>query len=146
MSSAATASAGPNSNIRFSGSAISQGITSALAHTERTVTLSVAVPEGAVSSVANVAVSCRFADARLSLVEQRVRVHVLVPAELGNLLADGGFESAAKPGAWSIHGPALVAPTLLVPGLGEHVLRFAGNPGWQSAAQSLPLTGGQQYL
>lgn len=110
----------------------------------RLATLHFAAAVTAAGGETGATLSCRFADARLPVVEQPVRVHVLVAAELGNLLANGGFEDGQKP--WNVQGGSLVKTDDPVPGVGPTVLRFADAKAWTRAPQNIPVTGGQSYL
>jgi hypothetical protein len=111
---------------------------------ERLATLRLAAPATATGGEVTAMLACRFADARLPLVEQPVQVHVLVPAELGNLLSNGDFEAGQKP--WSVSGGGIAATADPLPGVGPQVLRFADAKNWTRAAQGIPLAGGRSYL
>ena len=112
---------------------------------QRLAALQIAAPEHATGGASTATVACRFTDERLPVVEQAVRIHVLVPAELGNLLANGGFDDGQKP--WQVSGGGAVVQTKdPLPGVTPAVLRFAGGKSWMRATQALPLAGGRQYL
>ena len=102
-----------------------------------------AAPDAAGGEVA-ATLACSFADKRLPLVEQPVEVHVLVAAELGNLLVNSGFDDGQQP--WSISGGTISTTTDPLPGVGPQVLRFADAKQWTRCTQGIPLAGGRSYL
>lgn len=111
---------------------------------EHLVTLQLTAAPDATGGEIVATLGCRFADARLPLVEQPVQVHVLVAAELGNLLVNGGFDQGQKP--WNISGGAIAKTSDPLPGVSPEILRFADSKTWTRAAQGVPLAGGRSYL
>ena len=111
---------------------------------QRLATLQISAAADAAGGEAKATLACRFADARLPLVEQPVEIHVLVAAELGNLLVNGGFDDGQKP--WNINGGAIVTTSDPLPGVGPSVLRFADAKAWTRAPQTIALAGGRPYL
>jgi hypothetical protein len=110
------------------------------------VAIPLTIPAGTAPGEHRLHVTCRYADARLPLVELPWSLAVVDPHRLGNLLQNGGFEGGdAKP--WSAAKPVAVVPAGEFPqGLGTTVLRLAGSTGWQNASQGLPVTAGRAYL
>jgi hypothetical protein len=108
--------------------------------------LEFAVPADAAAGERQLRLATRFADARLPEVAATVKLLVLAPAQLGNLLSDGGFEDGGR--AWSVgKGASVAGAGEFAEGLGSSVLRFAGTGNaWAHAGQAIPVQGGRSYL
>ncbi len=89
---------------------------------------------------------------KLPRVEKPVIVSVVSEDMVGNLLKNGGLETAnaqrTGPQGWGVNGTTSVwAPSGgLHAGLGERVLRFQDSEDYATSSQSLPVQGGQTYL
>jgi hypothetical protein len=116
----------------------------------RLVEVALAAPAGAPAAELPLQAVCHFADSRLPEVALDFTLSVIDPKRLGNLLANGGFESVGdkgQPVGWGMNKTVQVAAAENFPeGLGTRVLRFPPGTGWQSTGQDLALAGGRSYL
>ncbi len=85
-------------------------------------------------------------------VEKPVVLSVISPATLGNLIANGDFETpdakGSGPEGWRVDGKTRLWAEAegLAGGLGERVIKFQDSPDWNYISRSIPVRGGQTYL
>ena len=94
----------------------------------------------------------RFDSEALPAVEKPVVLSVISPNTLGNLIANGDFETpdakGTGPEGWRVDGKTRrwTDATGLGDGLGKRVLEFQDSPDWSYISRSIPVRGGQTYL
>jgi hypothetical protein len=88
----------------------------------------------------------------LPAVEKTVVLSVISPDSLGNLIANGDFETpdskGTGPEGWRVDGKTRLwaDATGLGDGLGARVIKFQNSPDWSYISRSIPVRGGQTYL
>ncbi|MHB8900680.1 MAG: DOMON domain-containing protein, partial [Thermoguttaceae bacterium] len=94
----------------------------------------------------------RFDVQDLPDVEKPVVLSVIAPDALGNLIANGDFETpdskGTGPEGWRVDGTTRLwsEPAGLGDGLGRRVIKFQNAPDWSYISRSIPVRGGQTYL
>ena len=117
---------------------------------DRIVSAPVAVPEQMECGDTGHNMMVNFSWQKLPPVTKPFALSIIAPESVGNLLANGDFEtrdgSSATPKGWSGTNAKLATSDGLGLGLGEHVLKFEKATGWGHFGQKVALRGGLTYL
>lgn len=89
---------------------------------------------------------------KLPQIDKSVVLSVISPEALGNLIANGDFETSdatgRSPEGWSVNNRTKKWADAegLQEGLGEHVMKFENTSGWEYINRTIDLRSGQTYL
>jgi hypothetical protein len=114
--------------------------------------IGLSVPEETTPADYPASLTFRFDSDILPAVEKLVVLSAISPDTLGNLIANGDFETpdskGTGPRGWRIDGKSKLWADAsgLGDGLGKRVLKFQGSPDWNYISRSIPVRGGQTYL
>ena len=110
------------------------------------------VPETTTPADYPASLTFRFNAKTLPAVEKPVVLSVIAPETLGNLIANGDFETpdskGTGPQGWRLDGKTKLwaETTGLGDGLGQRAIKFQNSPDWNYISRSIPVRGGQTYL